>query len=179
VEEFTTPVVTEDDHVRGPADAPVTVLEYGDYECPYCRGAFRDVQQMLDEYRGKIRFVFRNFPIEQLHPHAEQAAEAAEAAAAQGKFWEMYELLLQPYAHLDTDALVSCAELIGLDIPRFREDVTGRRYARKIDSDVQEGLRNGVNATPKFYVNGQRVDGKVPLEHVEDLVRNAITAGGS
>jgi protein-disulfide isomerase len=179
VEEFSSPVVTDDDHVRGPADAPVTVVEYGDYECPYCRGAFRDVHEMLDEYPGKIRFVFRNFPIQQLHPHAEQAAEAAEAAAAQGKFWEMYELLLQPYAHLDTDSLTSYAELIGLDIGRFREDITELRYARKIDADMQEGLRNGVNATPKFYVNGRRVDGKVPLEHLEELVRTVIAADGS
>lgn len=174
MEEFTTPVVTEDDHVLGPADAPVTVLEYGDYECPFCRGAFRDVHRMLDEYPGRIRFVFRNFPIKQVHPHAEQAAEAAEAAAAQGRFWPMYELLLQPYARLDTDALVDYAERIGLDIPRFRADVTDQRYARRINDDVQEGLRNGVNQTPKFYVNGLRVDGKVPLEHLEELVRAAI-----
>ncbi len=177
--EFSTPAVTDDDHVRGPADAPVTVLEYGDYECPYCRGAFRDVQELLAEYPAKVRFAFRNFPIAQLHPHAEQAAEAAEAAAAQGKFWAMYELLLQPYARLDTDALATYAEMVGLDIPRFRADVTEQRYARKIEDDVQEGLRNGVNATPKFYVNGQRVDGKVPLEHVAELVRNAVAAAGS
>ncbi len=178
MEEFSTPVVTADDHARGPGDAPVTVVEYGDYECPYCRGAFRDVHRMLDEYPAKIRFVFRNFPIQQVHPHAEQAAEAAEAAAAQGKFWQMYEQLLQPYARLDTDALVDYAQKIGLDIPRFRADITDQRYARKINDDVQEGLRNGVNQTPKFYVNGQRVDGKVPLEHLEELIRDAIAAAG-
>ncbi len=174
--EPTAPVLTERDHVVGPVDAPVTVLEYGDYECPYCRGAFRDVHRMLDEYPGKIRFAFRNFPIKQVHPHAEQAAEAAEAAAAQGRFWPMYELLLQPYAQLDTDALVSYADRIGLDVPRFLEDITDQRYARKIHDDMQEGLRNGVNQTPKFYVNGQRVDGKVPLEHLEELVRQAVAA---
>jgi protein-disulfide isomerase len=114
-----------------------------------------------------------------VHPHAEQAAEAAEAAAAQGKFWDMYELLLQPYAHLDTDSLVSYAELVGLDIDQFREDLTQRRYAGKIDADLQEGLRNGVNATPKFYVNGRRVDGKVPLENLEELVRSAVAAADS
>jgi protein-disulfide isomerase len=176
MEAFTAPVVTTDDHVRGPADAPVTVLEYGDYECPYCQGAFRDVHELLGEHPDKIRFVFRNFPIPQVHPHAEQAAEAAEAAAAQAMFWEMYELLLQPYAHLDTDALVTYAEVIGLDIARFREDLTEQRYAAKIESEVQEGLRNGVNATPKFYVNGERIDGKVPLEHLEERVRQAIAA---
>jgi len=179
VADFTSPIVAESDHVRGPADAPVTVVEYGDYECPYCRGAFRDVHEMLDEHPGQIRFVFRNFPITQLHPHAEQAAEAAEAAAAQGKFWEMYELLLQPYAHLDTDSLVTYAEIIGLDIPRFREDIAERRYGRRIDADQQEGLRNGVNATPKFYVNGRRVDGKVPLENLEDEVRQALASARS
>jgi protein-disulfide isomerase len=178
VETFTTPRVTADDHAQGPSDAPVTVVEYGDYECPYCRGAFRDVQEMLDEYRGKLRFVFRNFPIPQLHPHAAQAAEAAEAAGAQGKFWEMYQLLLQPQARLDTDSLLSYAEVLALDVPRFGEDVAENRYAARIESDVQEGLRNGVNATPKFYVNGQRVDGKVPLEHLEELVREAVLASG-
>jgi protein-disulfide isomerase len=179
VETFTTPQVTADDHAQGPADAPVTVVEYGDYECPYCRGAFRDVQEMLAEYRGQIRFVFRNFPIPQVHPHATQAAEAAEAAGAQGKFWPMYELLLQPGARLDTDALLSYAETVGLDVPRFSEDLAEQRYAARIDSDVQEGLRNGVNQTPKFYVNGQRVDGKVPLEHLEELVRQAVLASGA
>ena len=179
METFTTPQVTADDHVQGPADAPVTVVEYGDYECPYCRGAFRDVQEMLAEYRGEIRFVFRNFPITQVHPHAAQAAEAAEAAAAQGKFWPMYEQLQQPRAGLDTDALMSYAEVIGLDVPRFAEDLAEQRYAARIEGDVQEGLRNGVNQTPKFYVNGQRVDGKVPLEHLEELVRQAVLASGA
>jgi protein-disulfide isomerase len=176
LQDFTTPVITADDHARGPADAPVTVLEYGDYECPYCRGAFRDVQLLLDQHPDMIRFVFRNFPIAQVHPHAEQAAEAAEAAAAQGKFWPMYELLLQPYAHLDEDELVAYAGAIGLDIPRFRRDLTDRAYAARIEADIEEGLRNGVNATPKFYVNGQRVDGKVPLEGLTDMVNQAIAA---
>jgi protein-disulfide isomerase len=176
MEEFTVPEITADDHVLGPADAPVTVLEYGDYECPYCRGAARDVRRMLDLYPGSIRFVFRNFPIQQLHPHAEQAAEAAEAAAAQGKFWEMYELLLEPSSSLDLDSLLSYARDLGLDTNRFRQDVTGRAYAAKIEGDVREGLRNGVNATPKFYVDGERIDGKFPLEGLEDAIRAAVRA---
>jgi len=177
--EFAAPQVTADDHLRGPADAPVTILEYGDYECPYCRGAFRDVHLLLDRYPDTVRFVFRNFPITQLHPHAEQAAEAAEAAAAQGKFWEMYELLLQPYAELDTDSLVGYAEAIGLDVDRFRADLAGQAYSARINHDLEEGVRNGVNATPKFYVNGQRIDGKVPLENVEDSVRAAVAAASA
>ena len=174
MDEFTVPEVTAEDHVRGPADAPVTVLEYGDYECPFCRGAARDVHRLLDEYPGMIRFVFRNFPIPQLHPHAEQAAEAAEAAAAQGKFWAMYELLLTPSSDLELGSLLDYAADLGLDLARFRSEVTGRAYAARIDGDVAEGLRNGVNATPKFYVNGERIDGKVPLEGLVDAVHAAL-----
>ena len=177
--DFTAPQVTPDDHITGPVDAPVTMLEYGDYECPYCRGAFRDVHRLIDRHPTVLRFVFRNFPIPQVHPHAEQAAEAAEAAAAQGKFWEMYELLLQPYSHLDTDSLVMYGEVIGLDIARFRRDLSEHVYKPRIDADIAEGITNGVNQTPKFYVNGQRVDGKVPLEHLEELVRQAVLASGA
>jgi protein-disulfide isomerase len=174
VDDFTAPQVTPDDHIRGPADAPVTILEYGDYECPYCRGAFRDVHRLIDQHPTLIRFVFRNFPISQLHPHAEEAAEAAEAASTQGKFWEMYELLLQPYSHLDIDSLVTYAEVLGLSIPTFRRELTDHAYAARIERDVQEGIRNGVNQTPKFYVDGERVDGKVPLENLADMVQRAV-----
>jgi formate-nitrite transporter family protein len=170
---FTSPVVTPDDHVLGPASAPVTVVEYGDYECPYCRGGARDVHRLLDRYPGRIRFVFRNFPIPQLHPHAMQAAEAAEAAAAQGKFWEMYELLLRPSSNLDLDSLVGYAERIGLDTGRFLNEVTGNVYEARIERDVAEGVRNGVNATPKFYVDGTRIDGHLPLEGLVTAVEGA------
>jgi protein-disulfide isomerase len=174
MEEFTVPAVTADDHTRGPAGAPVTVFEYGDYECPFCRGAARDVRRMLEQYPGLILFVFRNFPIAELHPHAEQAAEAAEAAAVQGRFWPMYELLLRPSADLDLGALLGYAEEVGLDLDRFRAEVTGRAHAARIERDVREGIRNGVNATPKFYVNGARIDGKLPLEGLEDAIRAGI-----
>jgi protein-disulfide isomerase len=176
VEEFAAPTVTADDHVLGPAGAPATVLEYGDYECPYCRGAARDVHRMLEEYPGLIRFAFRNFPIPELHPHAEQAAEAAEAAAAQGKFWPMYEILLRPSSDLDPGSLLGYADQVGLDLDRFRREVTGRAYAARIERDVREGMRNGVNATPKFYVNGARIDGKLPLEGLEDAIRAGVRA---
>jgi len=175
----TVPEITATDHVLGAGDAPVTVLEYGDYECPFCRGAARDLHRMLDLYPGSIRFVFRNFPIPQLHPHAEQAAEAAEAAAAQGRFWEMYELLLRPSSGLDLDSLLGYARDLGLDLDRFGKEVTDGAYAAKIEQDVQEGFRNGVNATPKFYVDGRRIDGKFPLEGLEDAIRASIRAASS
>jgi formate-nitrite transporter family protein len=171
---FTSPVIVADDHILGPHSAPVTVVEYGDYECPYCRGGARDVHRLLDRYPGTVRFVFRNFPIPQLHPHAEQAAEAAEAAAAQGRFWEMYELLLRPSSRLDTDSLVSYAERIYLDSGRFINEVTGNVYEARIERDVREGVRNGVNATPKFYVDGTRIDGHLPLEGLVTAVEAAV-----
>jgi protein-disulfide isomerase len=171
---FTAPVLTVDDHTRGLPGAPVTVLEYGDYECPYCRGAFRDVHRLLDRYPELILFVFRNFPVTELHPHAEQAAEAAEAAAAQGRFWEMYEILLRPSSRLDAGSLAGYASQLGLDCERFTADLTSRAYAARIARDVAEGIRNGVNATPKFYVNGRRVDGKVPLEGLVPAVETVI-----
>jgi protein-disulfide isomerase len=173
-EEFTAPEVRDDDHVLGPDDAPVTVIEYGDYECPFCRGAARDVHLLLGQYPAMIRFVFRNFPLVQVHPHAEQAAEAAEAAAAQGKFWQMYGLLLQPTAALDLASLRGYAESLDLDTGRFVREVTARAYAERIERDVREGIRNGVNATPKFYVNGRRVDGGLPLEGLTAAVRAAV-----
>jgi protein-disulfide isomerase len=176
MEEFAVTTVTADDHMRGRPDAPVTVLEYGDYECPYCRGAARDVQDMLARYPDTVRFVFRNFPIVQLHPHAEQAAQAGEAAGAQGKFWEMYERLLQPASRLDLAALLDCAAELSLDVGRFRDEVTDHAYAAKIDRDLQQGIQDGVNATPKFYVNGGRIDGKLPLEGLEDAIRAAVRA---
>ena len=176
MEEFAVTEVTADDHVRGLAAAPVTVLEYGDYECPYCRGAARDVHDMLARYPDTVRFVFRNFPIVQLHPHAEQAAQAAEAAGAQGKFWPMYEWLLQPSSRLELASLLDCAASLGLDVGRFRSDVTGQAYAAKIERDIAEGVKDGVNATPKFYVNDERLDGKLPLEGLEDAIRAAVRA---
>ena len=179
MEEFAVTEVTADDHVLGRADARVTVLEYGDYECPYCRGAARDVQDMLARFPDTVRFVFRNFPIVQLHPHAEQAAEAAESAGAQGKFWEMYELLLRPSSRLDLESLLDCAANLSLDVGRFRAEVTGRAYAAKIERDIQMGIRHGVNATPKFYVDGERIDGKLPLEGVEDAIRAAARAASA
>jgi len=158
------PEVTADDHTLGPAGAPVTVLEYGDYECPFCRGAYRDVHRMLDLYPGSILFAFRNFPIQQLHPHAEQAAEAAEAAAAQGKFWEMYELLLRPSSSLDLDSLMSHARELGLEKVMFEAadpEVFGwyvKNYGPEVNLFVDhsqivqlECLRRGIWGTKSLW----------------------------
>jgi protein-disulfide isomerase len=154
-----TPPVSESDHTLGPEDAPVTLVEYGDFECGHCGSAHEVITSLLDQRQGDIRFVFRNFPLTQSHPHAQQAAEAAEAAGAQGKFWEMHDQLYEHQDALDTDSLASHAAAIGLDVERFKRDLSDHTYAEKVRTDFMSGVRSGVNGTPTFFINGQRHDG--------------------
>ena len=146
------------DHVSGPDDAPVTLVEYGDYECPYCGEAYpllKAVQQALGE---KLRFVFRNFPLAEMHPHAVHAAELAEAAAAAGKFWEAHDLLYENQDALSDQDLARYAHVLGLPPTAFGEAVSGH-YDAKIESDFSGGVRSGVNGTPSLFINGERYDG--------------------
>jgi protein-disulfide isomerase len=153
-----TPVTEDRDHIQGPADAAVTLVEYGDYECPYCGAAYpiiKDVQARMGE---RLRFVFRNFPITTSHPHAEQAAEAAEAAAAQGRFWEMHDLLFENQKRLRDEDLRAYAERIGLDLERFDKELAEDVHAPRVREDFMSGVRSGVNGTPTFFINGARHD---------------------
>ncbi|HEX6048960.1 MAG TPA: thioredoxin domain-containing protein [Gemmatimonadaceae bacterium] len=154
-----TPAVRECDHAIGPADAPVTLVEYGDYECPYCGMAHPIVQAVRRALGDRLRFVFRNFPLAEIHPHAVHAAEAAEAAGAQGKFWEMHDLIFEHQRALDDGALARYAEQIGLDAERFARDLTATSIERRVRDDFMSGVRSGVNGTPTFFINGQRWDG--------------------
>jgi len=147
------------DWVRGPENAAATLLEYGDFECPYCGQAYRELKR-LDELAGdRLRFAFRHFPMSQVHPHAEIAAEAAEAAGAQGRFWEMHALLFENQDDLEPQSLVGYAAELELDLPRFVDELRGHRYATKVRRQFLDGVRSGVNGTPTFFVNGQRHQG--------------------
>jgi len=160
--ELTLPISADRDHIQGPVDAPLTLLEYGDYQCPFCGAAYpivREVQAQLG-----VRFVFRNFPITTSHPRAEQAAEAAEAAGAQGKFWEMHDTLYENQDRLGDDDLHGYAEQLGLDVGRFDADLAEHVHAARVREDFMSGVRSGVNGTPTFYVNGVRHDGGYELE---------------
>ena len=150
--------VSAKDHSIGPADAPVTLVEYGDYQCPYCGRAFPIVQQVRRAMGKKLRFVFRNFPLSQIHEHAEHAAEVAEAAAAQGKFWEMHDWLFQHQIQLDDDGLLEGAGEVGLDVERVRRELAQGTYRDRVREDFATGIRSGVNGTPTFYINGVRHD---------------------
>jgi protein-disulfide isomerase len=158
------PVDPDRDHIQGPADAPVTLVEYGDYECPYCGAASPIIKQVQARMGERLRFVFRNFPITTSHPHAERAAEAAEAAAAQGRFWEMHDLLYENQQHLEDPDLRGYAERLGLDVERFDKELAEHAHADRVHKDFMSGVRSGVNGTPTFYVNGERHDDSYDLD---------------
>jgi protein-disulfide isomerase len=154
-----TPPVGERDHVAGPADAPVTLVEYGDLECPYCRMAHPIVQAARRKLGDELRFVFRHFPLAEVHPHARHAAEAAEAAGEQGKFWEMHDRIFQNQHALEDADLVSYARQLHLDGERVAEALRAGVYAARVREDFRSGVRSGVNGTPTFFINGARYDG--------------------
>ena len=161
---LTLPVSEDRDHIQGAAEAPATLLEYGDYECPFCGAAYPIVKEVQSRLGDRLRFVFRNFPITTSHPHAELAAEAAEAADAQRKFWEMHDLLYESQQHLEAADLHRYAEQLGLDVGRFDNEVARHVHAERVREDFMSGVRSGVNGTPTFYVNGVRHDGDYELE---------------
>ncbi len=152
------PVSTRD-HAEGPADAPLTLVEYGDYQCPYSGAAYPVVKRLQKTLGKKLRFVFRNFPLTEIHPYALIAAEAAEAAALQGKFWEMHDLLYEQQAHLEPNIIPSWAKRIGLDVEKFGNDIKQGVVEKRIKEDIQSGIRSGVDGTPTFFINGRRYDG--------------------
>jgi protein-disulfide isomerase len=153
--ELQVPVIAQD-HVQGPDTAPVTLVEYGDFECPYCRRAFHAIKWVQRELRDQLRFVYRNFPLREIHPHAQHAAEAAEAAAAQGKFWEMHDYLFEHQFALEDADLRQYAARLGLDLDCFEQNLTEHRFARRIERDLQGGIESGVPGTPTFFINGVR-----------------------
>ena len=153
------PPVSERDHIAGPNDTPVTLVEYGDYECPYCGMAYPIVKAAQQRLGDHVRFVFRNFPLKEIHPHAQHAAEAAESAGAQGRFWEMHDALFEHQHALEDTDLAAYAKAIGVNAERLAEDLVNRTYATRVREDFRSGVRSGVNGTPTFFINGERYNG--------------------
>jgi protein-disulfide isomerase len=151
--------VTQDDHILGPANAPVTLVEYGDYECPYCGVAYPIVNQVLQYFGPKLLYVFRHFPLTQVHPNAEPAAESAEFAGAHKRFWEMHNGLYENQDRLGPPLLFELAEALGLPQSELRISIATEKNAPKIKSDFLGGVRSGVNGTPSFFVNGRQQEG--------------------
>lgn len=154
-----TPAVSERDHAQGPASAPLTLVEFGDYQCPFCGAAFPVVKRIQASLGEDLRFVFRNFPLTQSHPYAEAAAEAAEAVGVLGKFWPMHDVIFKNQASLDPESLIRWARRLGFDDNELAAAFGRPEILERIKEDRMSGLRSGVNGTPTFYINGARYDG--------------------
>ena len=168
-------LIVEQDHVEGAAAATVTLVEYGDFECPYSREAVNTVQALQREFGHELRFVFRHFPLAHKHPHAVQAAEAAEAAAAQGKFWPMYATLFSHQWELAYGDLMDYAGQLGLDRTRFSEALNKHRYLDRVRTDVGTGQQHGVTGTPTFFVNGRRQGGPDDVRTLRNAIRHVLS----
>ncbi len=151
--------VTGADHQLGAADAPLTLVEYADYQCPYCAQAVPIVEALRSEFGDRLRFVYRNLPLRNIHPHAQHAAQAAEAAALQGRFWEMHDLLFANQVDLTDAAIFRYADSLELDSARFATDVESEGVLERIQADLQGAVDSGVGGTPTFFINGRRHDG--------------------
>jgi len=162
------PPVSERDHIQGPSSALIELVEYGDFECPHCGRAAISVAQLQAELGDQMRFIFRHFPLAKMHPHARKAAQAAEAAGAQGQFWEMHDLLFKNARALAIPDLLSYANELRLDIARFESELTGDVYSARVQEDVASGVRSGVNGTPTFFINGVRHNGGYSLEDLKE-----------
>jgi protein-disulfide isomerase len=170
---LTLPVSEDRDHIHGLAGAPVTLVEYGDFECPYCGAAYPIVKAVQERMGDGLRFVFRNFPISTSHPHAEQAAEAAEAAAAQGSFWEMHDRLYENQRRLGAEDLHLYADVLGLAVDVFDKELAEHVHADRVHEDFMSGVRSGVNGTPTFFINGARHDDSYELETLLSAIQRA------
>ena len=167
--------VGDRDHSEGSPDASLVLVEYGDYQCPYCGAAYPIVKKVQKEFGNSLRFVFRNFPITNAHPQAEWAAETAEAAAAQGKFWQMHDFIYENQRLLGNEAPFAQHEAkLGLDVARIGREVARHANAARIEEDFMSGVRSGVNGTPTFFINGVRYDGSAEFKAmVTTLKRSA------
>jgi protein-disulfide isomerase len=161
------------DHVLGSPGGDLELVMYGDFECPYCTAAQSILQRVRDRLGERLRFVFRHFPLEEIHPHARQAAEVAEAAGAQGRFWEMHDALYGAGGHLAERDLLQIARKLGLDVARVDEDLLSRRHRDRVDRDIETGRASGVTGTPAFFANGIRVEGAFDAGSLVDALTTA------
>jgi protein-disulfide isomerase len=166
--------VTEHDHVRGPAQAPVTLVEYGDFQCPFCGQAYWVLESLEQRFRRDLRFVFRHFPMPEIHPYALVAAKTAEDAAAEGRFWDMHGLLFRNQEHLAPPWLVRYGQQLDLDLDELSATLETERYDDRIRSDFMGGVRSGVNGTPCLFINGQRFNGPVDFQPLATVIETMI-----
>jgi protein-disulfide isomerase len=165
--------VSAEDHILGPAEAPVTLVEYGDYECPDCLNALPIIKQLREHFKDRLRIVFRHYPVSSIHPGASAAAAAAEAAAQQGKFWEMHEALFRKQRDLINVDLAHLALNINLELYRFEQTRESEKIAKRVRDDLEGARLSGVTGTPTFFINGKRYRGKVDLPSLQAAIEKA------
>ncbi|MET0465945.1 MAG: thioredoxin domain-containing protein [Chitinophagaceae bacterium] len=153
------PPVSKTDHLLGENEAAIEIVEYGDYQCPYCREAHPVIKRFMKEFQGHVKFVFRNFPLKEIHRFADIAARAAESASLQGKFWQMHDAIYENQEQLNEAFLFTLAEALSLDKQKFEQDLRSSFLEARIDADLESGIRSGVNGTPTFFINGKKFDG--------------------
>jgi protein-disulfide isomerase len=168
--------VGPDDHIQGDENAACILVEYGDFQCPYCGAAYPIVKRVQKHFGKRLRLVFRNFPLSQIHPNAESAAEMAEFAAAHGKFWEMHDLLFENQSHLGPALYTQLAEKLKFAPPDLAAALQKKEYMSKVRSDFSGGVRSGVNGTPTFFINGQRHDGSFEYDALVAAIDTALAA---
>lgn len=162
--------IINNEHIQGPENAPIELIEYGDYQCPYCKKAYNIVKQAQKELGKDLKFIFRNFPLTELHPYAMHAAIATEVAGSQGKFWEMHDILFENQEFLEDSYLIQYAKIINLDVTTFEQDFGKDEYYEKVKKDFESGVDLGVQGTPTFFVNRQKYEGNwASMEFIEDL----------
>jgi protein-disulfide isomerase len=166
--------VGPDDHIEGADNAPVTLVEYGDYQCPYCGEAYQIVKAIQKAFGKKLRLVFRNFPLNEAHPHAESAAETAEFAGANGKFWPMHDALYENQAQLGAPLYLQLAQSLGLPAAGLRKALEDGTYREKVRADFMGGVKSGVNGTPSFFINGKRHDASYDFETLSAAIDAAL-----
>lgn len=166
--------VRVEDHVEGEENAPCTLVEYGDYQCPHCGRAYPIIKKVQKHFGKRLRFVFRNFPLNEIHPQAESAAETAEFAGTQGKYWEMHDLLFENQSRFGPAFFQEAAQKLGLDPAALREALANGTYRTHVRSDFMSGARSGVNGTPTFFINGQRLDGSWDYEDLVAALEEAL-----
>ncbi len=168
------PPVSAHDHLEGNPDASIELVEYGDYQCPHCGRAYHVVKTLQEKLGSQLKFSFRNFPLAKIHPEATLAAIATEAAARQGKFWEMHDIIFENQEDLEQPALIAYAEEIGLDISLFEKDLSDETLLQKVESDFESGIRSGVNATPTFFINGEKYNNGWEGERIATYIKEQI-----
>jgi protein-disulfide isomerase len=171
---LTVPVAPERDHITGRHDAPLTMVEYGDYECPFCGMAASVTAEIIDRLGDDLLFAYRHFPLSTVHPHAALAAEAAEAAGSQGRFWEMHSLLYANQQRLEPPDLAARAAVLQLDLGRFADELRTNAHRSKVQSDFMGGVHSGVNGTPTFFINGRRHDGPADVRSLMGSLQAAL-----